>query len=130
MAEDIIATEPKTSNLSRYLQLTVLVFAGGSIYPLVYLRQNFEGSMLEAFEISVSELGRCYSMLGILFFLTYLPSGWLADRFTPRNLLTISMAATGLLGLWYWTLPGFTELQIIFGAWGITTGLTFLGGVN
>ena len=113
------------NNLRRYLQLAVLVLAGGAIYPLLYLRQNFEVSMLEAFQITNTELGQCYSMLGILFFLTYLPSGWFADRFKPRNLLTFSLAATGLLGIWYWTLPEFWALQIIFAGWGITTGLTF-----
>jgi sugar phosphate permease len=110
---------------ARYLQLGVLVLASGAIYPLLYLRQNFEVSMLEAFAISNTQLGQCYSVLGVLFFLSYLPSGWLADRFTPRTLLTFSLAMTGLLGIWYWTLPPFWALQVIFAAWGITTGLTF-----
>ncbi len=110
---------------SRYLQLTVLVLASGVIYPLLYLRQNFEVSMLEAFNISNTQLGQCYSLLGVLFFVSYLPSGWLADRFSPRVLLTFSLAATGLLGVWYWTLPPFWAMQVIFAAWGITTGLTF-----
>lgn len=111
--------------IRRYLQLTVLVFAAGVIYPLVYLRQNFEVSMLEAFGITNTELGQCYSMLGVLFVATYLPSGWLADKVTPRHLLTFSLAATGLLGIWFWTLPGFAALQVIYAGWGITTGLTF-----
>lgn len=120
-----IAADARAENLRRYLQLTILVLAAGAIYPLLYLRQNFEGPMLEAFDITNVELGRCYSMLGILFVATYLPSGWIADRFKPRNLLTFSLAGTGLLGVWYWTLPEFWALQVIFAGWGITTGLTF-----
>ena len=65
----------------RYLQLALISIAGGAIYPLVYMRQNFELSMLEAFGISAAELQSCYALLGALFVLTYLPSGWLADRF-------------------------------------------------
>lgn len=110
---------------SRYLQLAALVLASGVICPLLYLRQNFEVSMLEAFNVTNPQLGQCYSMLGVLFFVSYLPSGWLADRFSPRLLLTFSLLATGVLGIWYWTLPPFWALQIIFGAWGLTTGLTF-----
>lgn len=110
---------------SRYIQLTVLIFAAAAIYPLLYLRQNFEVSMLEAFNITNTQLGQCYSLLGVLFVATYLPSGWLADRFKPRSLLSFSLAGTGLLGIWYWTLPPFWALQIIFAGWGITTGLTF-----
>ncbi|MCB1694149.1 MAG: MFS transporter, partial [Pseudomonadales bacterium] len=111
--------------VSPYLQLTVLVFAAGVIYPLLYLRQNFEVSMLETFNITNSQLGECYSMLGVLFTLTYLPSGWLADRVSPRKLLSFSLAMTGLLGIWYWTIPSFGALQVIFAGWGVTTGLTF-----
>lgn len=108
-----------------YAQLTILMLAAGVAYPLLYLRQNFEVSMLEAFNITNTQLGQCYSMLGVLFVASYVPSGWLADRISPRVLLTFSLAATGALGVWYWTLPSFTAMQIIFAGWGITTGLTF-----
>ncbi|MFT5580146.1 MAG: putative MFS family arabinose efflux permease [Paraglaciecola psychrophila] len=113
------------SALNRYLQLAVIVVAAGAIYPLLYLRQNFEVSILQSFGITLSQLSQCYAMLGVIFVLTYLPSGWLADRVSPRLLLTSSLAATGLLGLWFASMPGFDELQIIFAGWGIATGLTF-----
>ena len=87
------------SALTRYTQLAVLTLAGGAIYPLIYLRQNFEVSILESFGISAGELGRCYAMLGVIFVVTYLPSGWLADRVRPSRLVAFSLAATGLLGL-------------------------------
>ena len=75
----------------RYLQLALISVAGGAIYPLVYMRQNFELSMLEAFGISAAELQSCYALLGALFVLTYLPSGWLADRFRLRYLIAGSL---------------------------------------
>lgn len=109
----------------RYFQLAVIVIAAGAIYPLLYLRQNFEVSILESFGITLTQLSQCYSMLGVIFVLTYLPSGWLADRVSPRTLVTFSLAATGLLGFWFSTMPSFTQLQMIFAGWGIATGLTF-----
>ena len=60
-----------------------------------------------------------------MFFLSYVPSGWVADRFTPRVLLSFSVFTTGLLGIWYAQIPSPNQLLIIFGAWGVTTGLTF-----
>ena len=54
--------------------------------------------MLEAFGISAAELQSCYALLGVLFVLTYLPSGWLADRFRLRYLIAGSLIATGLIG--------------------------------
>ncbi|WP_426204262.1 MFS transporter [Pseudomonas sp. TWP3-1] len=114
---------------SRYLQLTLLVLAAGAIYPILYLRQVYQTTMLEVFQISHSELGYLYSMLGTIFLLSYLPSGWLADRIAPRFLIFFSLVATGALGLWYSTAPSMTGLMIIFGCWGLTTGLTFWASV-
>lgn len=113
------------STLRRYVQLGVLTLAAGGIYPLIYLRQNFEVSILESFGITISELGQCYAMLGVIFVVTYLPSGWLADKVQPRWLMSFSLAATALLGLWFSTMPGFETLLVIFAGWGIATGLTF-----
>lgn len=116
---------PSTANLGRYLQLSLLVLAAGAIYPMLYLRQVYQSSMLEALAISNSELGYLYSILGTAFLISYLPSGWLADRISPRFLISFSLIGTGLLGLWYAQLPSFSMLLAIFCGFGITTGLTF-----
>ncbi|MDG1473574.1 MAG: MFS transporter [Porticoccaceae bacterium] len=108
-----------------YTQLALIVVAAGAIYPLLYLRQNFEISIIETYQITQTQLRYCSSMLGLIFFITYLPSGWLADRFSSRKLLSYSLLATGLLGLWFSTVPSYNTLLIIYGAWGIATGLTF-----
>ena len=109
----------------RYLQLALVSVAGGAIYPLVYMRQNFELSMLEAFGISAAELQSCYALLGALFVLTYLPSGWLADRFRLRYLIAGSLIATGLIGIWFATFPPLDQVRLIFIGWGLSSGLTF-----
>ena len=113
----------------RYFQLFILIIASGSIYPVVYMRQNFEGSMLETYGITLEQLGECHSLLGLMFFLTYLPSGWLSDRFSPKWLLGISMAGTGVFALWLSTVPSFAEIKLIFIGWGITSGLTLWGAL-
>lgn len=113
------------TDLKRYFQFSLLLLAAGAIYPLLYLRQNFETPILEAFQITSSDLGNYYSMLGVMYFLCYLPSGWLADKFTPRLLVSISMIGTGALGLWFATIPSKEVLVYIFMAWGIAAGLTF-----
>lgn len=107
----------------------LLVLAAGAIYPILYLRQVYQTTMLEVFQIDHSQLGYLYSMLGTIFLLSYLPSGWLADRIAPRFLIFFSLVATGVLGLWYSTVPSMTGLMIIFGCWGLTTGLTFWASV-
>lgn len=116
-------------NRQRYIQLILLVIAAGAIYPILYLRQVYQPTMLEVFHITDSQLGYLYSSLGTIFLLSYLPSGWLADRIAPRLLICFSLIATGVLGLWYSTAPSFQMLMLIFGGWGLSTGLTFWAAV-
>jgi MFS family permease len=107
----------------------LLVLAAGAIYPILYLRQVYQPTMLEVFHITDSQLGYLYSSLGTIFLLSYLPSGWLADRIAPRLRICFSLVATGLLGLLYSTAPSFHILMLIFGGWGLSTGLTFWAAV-
>ncbi|WP_454805701.1 MFS transporter [Paraburkholderia fungorum] len=119
----------ESNKAQRYIQLMLLVLAAGAIYPILYLRQVYQPTMLEVFHITDSQLGYLYSILGTIFLLSYLPSGWLADRIAPRLLICFSLIATGVLGLWYSTAPSFNVLMLIFGGWGLSTGLTFWAAV-
>jgi MFS transporter, GlpU family, inner membrane protein len=119
----------RETKAQRYVQLLLLVIAAGAIYPILYLRQVYQPTMLEVFHITDSQLGYLYSSLGTIFLLSYLPSGWLADRIAPRLLICFSLIATGVLGLWYSTAPSFDLLMVIFGGWGLSTGLTFWAAV-
>ncbi|WP_322057725.1 MFS transporter [Paraburkholderia sp. J63] len=118
-----------TGSPQRYVQLLLLVLAAGGIYPLLYLRQVYQTTMLDVLHIDNTQLGYLYSVLGIVFFISYLPSGWLADRVAPRLLICFSLIGTGTLGLWYSTAPAFHALLVIFCCWGLTTGLTFWASV-
>jgi len=120
-----INTASAHPDVIRYVKLLFLIMAGGAIYPLLYLRQNFELTLLSTFGMTLSELNVASSILGTSFFISYIPSGWLADRFSPRALLTFSVGMTGIIGLWYATLPAASWVTLIFGLWGVTTGLTF-----
>jgi sugar phosphate permease len=125
VAAAVPAAEPRAARLKRYGQFAVIVLAAGTLYPLMYLRQNFEISVLEALRITASDLGELYSLLGFVFAVAYIPSGRLADRFQPRLLMSFSLIAVGLLGFWFSTYPSLMELRLIFLGWGLAGGLTF-----
>ncbi len=112
-------------NLNRYFQMALIIIAAGSIYPLVYLRQNFEVPILQTFGTESQQLLGYYSMIGIMFFVGYVPSGWLADLISPKLLLSLSMLATGLLGLVFAQIPDSKYLLYIFLGWGFSTVFTF-----
>jgi MFS family permease len=121
----VAETPTLVSNRRRYVQFALLLLAAGSIYPLLYLRQNFEHTLLLAFNITADDLGNFNSVLGIIYVSTYIPSGWLADRFSPKALIVFSVGMVGLLGFWYSTFPGYHAQMIIFICWGLCAGLTF-----
>ena len=110
---------------SRYFQFSLLILCSGSLYPLLYLRQNFESTILQAYSLNLVQLGELYSLLGFVFLITYLPSGWLADRVNPGRLIPLSLVATAALGFWFSTRPPLTSLRFLFIGWGVFSGLTF-----
>ena len=57
--------------------------------------------------------------------LSYFVGGIIADKFSARKLLTFSFIATGALGLWFSTFPGFTVSRVIFVLMGISSIITY-----
>jgi MFS family permease len=55
----------------------------------------------------------------------YFPGGWLADRYSPRKLITFSMISTGLLGLYFASFPSYMISILVHVAWGASCTLTF-----
>ncbi len=111
----------------RYVQLGIVTLAAGGIYPVIYLRTNFQTPLLEIFGMDVSTLGSLYGILGMMNLIGYIPSGWLADRMSSKLLLAISLLLTGLAGLWYAQVPPIEHVRIIFLIWGFSAVLTFWG---
>jgi len=111
--------------LSRYFQLFLVVVAAGSIFPLIYLRHGYEVTILEVFNIELSQLNTIFSVMGIVTVIGYFPSGYLSDRFSAKWLLSISLFMTGLMGLWFAQIPSYANIIIIYIVWGFFSIFTF-----
>ncbi len=119
----------KLSQSKKIFELTLLILAAGSIYPLVYLRQNFETTILEVFAIVPEQLSNYYSILGVIFVIGYIPSGWLADRFPVKWLIIFSLLLTAATGVYYAQIPDSSMLLPIFLIWGVSTVFTFWSAI-
>ena len=53
--------------------------------------------------------------------LAYFPGGTLADRYSPRSLMVLSLILTGLGGLYMVTIPGRLGMGMLYAYWGVTT---------
>ncbi len=115
-----------TSPLYRYLLMATLVFAGEIIFGLPFhTARFFRPTMLESFGFTNTQLGDVFAVYGVMAMIAYFPGGALADRFSARNLLTISLITTGLGGFYMASYPGAQGMALLYGYWGITTILLF-----
>src|SRR5210317_301058 len=112
--------------LSRFFLMLTLVFAGEIVFLLPFhTTRFFRPTLLEAYGLSNTQLGDVFAVYGVLAMIAYFPGGALADRYSARALLTLSLVATGIGGFYMMTYPGVAGMVLLYGYWGITTILLF-----
>ena len=109
----------------RYFQFLLIVLAAGAIFPLIYLKTNYQETILEVFGMSLQQLNTIYSILGMVFVVGYFPSGVLSDKFSAKKLLAVSLFGTAIGGFWFAMVPSYTSVVMIFCIWGIFSVFTF-----
>ena len=111
---------------SRWLVIFCLVFEGEMIFSLPFhVVRIFRPTLLEVFNLTNTEIGDSMALYGLMAMLAYFPGGTLADRFSARKLMSISLLATGLGGLYFAQIPGHFGLTVVYGWWGVTTIFLF-----
>ncbi len=109
--------------------MACLCLSGGIIYLLPFLREVYYLPLQKALQVSNTQLGVMMSVFGAAAMISYFPGGWLADRVSPRKLITLSMVATGISGFYFGTFPSYAASIVIHGFWGISCTLTFWGAL-
>lgn len=103
-----------------------LVFAGEIIFSLPFhVARFFRPTLLDVFHLSNAALGDVLAVYGITAMIAYFPGGTIADRFSARKLITLSLAATALGGAYFASIPKQNGLYFLFGYWGVTTIFLF-----
>lgn len=90
-----------------------------------HLTRYFRPTILEAFAITNSELGDAFAIYGLTAMISYFPGGILADKFSIRYLMSGSLIATSVGGIYLLYIPNSFELSLLYGYWGITSILFF-----
>ncbi|WP_334136626.1 MFS transporter [Muricomes intestini] len=115
----------KSAKVERWVTLFVVALVGGIITKLPYLKDTYYSTLEQATGSTKAQLGMLLTMYGLMNFVCYFPGGMLADKVSPKKLIIISCFGTGIVGLWYSTLPGYSSLLLIHCLFGITTVFTF-----
>ena len=111
---------------NKALSIFVLILAGEAVFLLPFiLIRVFRAIIRDTFVMSDAQIGEAQAMYGVTAVIAYFFGGFFADKFEPRKLLSISLIATGLGGLWMITIPSIGSLKILYGFWGVSTILLF-----
>ncbi len=96
------------------------------IYGLPFHTQRFfRATMLEAFDITNTQLGDMFAAYGVTAMFSYFFGGPFADRYSARSLIVVSLVLTAFGGLYMATFPGVWEMSALYGFWGVTTSFLF-----
>ena len=111
--------------IKKYGTLLLLAAGAGIIFQLPYIRETFYVPIQNAMNLTNEQMGLLSSGYAAMATLSYFVGGIIADKFSARKLLTFSFLATGALGLWFSTFPGFQISRVIFILMGISTIITY-----
>ena len=114
-----------TANRKKWFMLMLLCLAGATVYTFPFLRYSYYDPMREALGLTHTQMGILQSLNGITSTLGYIPGGWLADRYSPRKLLSFSLVITGLSGFYFSTFPSYAGALVLYGFWGVSTLIIF-----
>ena len=77
---------------SKAMVIICLIIAGELIFGLPYhVLRYFRPTMLEVFDLSNTNFGDAFAIYGITALLSYFPSGVIADHFSARKLMSLSL---------------------------------------
>jgi nitrate/nitrite transporter NarK len=113
-------------NQKKATSMFALVIAGEAIFLLPFiLMRVFKPIIREAFLISDAQIGEAQALYGITAMLSYFFGGFIADKWEPKKLLSLSLFLTAIGGFWMTMIPSIFTLKILYSFWGVSTILLF-----
>ncbi|MCE0826979.1 MULTISPECIES: MFS transporter [Buttiauxella] len=104
----------------RWTIFSLLVLCGGTIYKLPSLKDAFYVPMQEYFHLTNGEIGNAMSVNSIVTTIGFFLSIYFSDRLPRRFTMSFSLIATGLLGIYLSTMPGYWGILFVWALFGVT----------
>lgn len=105
--------------------IIIVAFGGAIIYGLPYFRYDYYDAYLEVYQLTDLQMGVFGSILGVFGMISYLFGGIVADRFSTRTILTVSLIGTGLGGFVHLLPLSYGALLCLYAFWGISSLFAF-----
>jgi sugar phosphate permease len=111
------------TTFEKWLVMVLICLAGSIVYWGPFFADIFYDPMQEAFGFSNMQIGVLTSVFGTTSMIAYFPGGWVADRFSSRKLISVSLFICAVFGFVFWTIPSFEVCLVIFAVWGLVIAL-------
>ncbi|BDR64104.1 MFS transporter [Clostridium tetani] len=105
----------KKQERMKWIKLIVLILGGGTIFKLSSLKDAFYVPMQEFLNLTHTQIGAAMSVYGMVQTIGNFASIYIADRFSKKKLIPLSLIGVGLIGLYLATFPSYYEILIIWG---------------
>lgn len=103
------------SKIKRFFSLLSLGVAFAAMYNLPYIKYVFYDALIEGMGVTNEQLGTLLSYYALACIITYIPGGWIADKFSPKKILSICSFFNGLLCIYFaFTLQSYTSAIIVW----------------
>lgn len=113
-------------NIRRFLLLFALGVAYGFMYVMPYMKSSFYDQMIAAMGCTNEQLGALMTYYTIALTVSYLPGGWIGDKFKPKPILLLSIFGQAALSfLFMLTYQSYTMAIIIWLLMALTGGFAF-----
>lgn len=99
---------------------SLLTLCGATIYKLPSLKDAFYIPMQEYFHLTNGQIGNAMSVNSVVTTIGFFLSIYFADRLPRRYTMAFSLIATGLLGIYLSTMPGYWGILFVWALFGVT----------
>lgn len=122
----------KKSHLSLKTFMAIISFsiAGSVIYELPYIKYVYYDKLLPAFDMTNAQAGFLLSAYAIGCLILYIPGGIMADKFSTKKMLVLSLFGTGILGFIMAFSMNYITALIVFFLFAVTTSFVFWTALN
>lgn len=119
-------TSNASKNVKRFLLLFALGIAYGFMYVMPYMKSSFYDQMIAAMGCTNAQLGSLMTAYCICCTVSYLPGGWIGDKFNPKPVLLISIFGQAALSfLFMFTYKSYAMAVLVWCLMALTGGFAF-----
>ncbi|ADO50609.1 MFS transporter [[Enterobacter] lignolyticus] len=104
----------------KWALFSLLTLCGGTIYKLPSLKDAFYIPMQEYFHLTNGQIGNAMSVNSFVTTIGFFLSIYFADKLPRRYTMSVSLIATGLLGIYLTTMPGYWGILFVWALFGVT----------